>query len=256
MTQFKYLKEVIVIFEKFVDEFGGEVIGCTHEEVDLLESMFSPFYHLPNAYKEFLIYGGKRMGKLYGQIFDFTYGRATSLTESDYKDIITILRTFDANARIPSDLFVLSYHLTSYFDYFLLTEGDNPPVYDWSEEDDRGLEVSQKYCDSFTDYLIEEMRKKARLIMGTLTREKLKAKTPPRGEQFWLPTQTERIEGITRELLRSYFGVSVQDFQNITAFTGLDIDSYLEELSGWKCRKITEDDTEIRFFPDKIWQNN
>ena len=44
----------------------------------------------------------------------------------------------------------------------------------------------------------------------------------------------------------------LKELEEALSLIGLDRDSYLEELSGWKCRKITEDDNEIRFFPQKV----
>ena len=61
MTQFKYLKEIVTVLEKFpLGKFEKEVIPCTLEEVEALESILPHPYHLPAAYKEFLLSGGKK----------------------------------------------------------------------------------------------------------------------------------------------------------------------------------------------------
>jgi len=78
----------------------------------------------------------------------------------------------------------------------------------------------------------------------------LKDKIPPHGYQLWVPKQIEIEQGISRNDLVHYFGFShINYFKQAIAFAGLDRDSYLEELSGWKCRKVSEDDNEVRFFP-------
>ena len=252
MTQFKYLRQVIVILEKFLDEFGGEVIGCTHEEVDLLESMFSPLYHLPNAYKEFLIYGGKEIGKLFEIRPCLSYNRAKFKIEHKYRDVIDMVRIFDKNAQLPPDIFVLSHHLTSYFDYFKLTEGENPPVYFWSEEDDKGMEGVHREWNSFSAFLINEIRISTTLLKGETVEKKLKAQKPPRNRQFWLPTELQIKKGITKPHLLRYLGFyTFDELEEVAATCGLESNQYLEELSGWKCRKVSKDDTEVRFFPPK-----
>ena len=43
--------------------------------------------------------------------------------------------------------------------------------------------------------------------------------------------------------------VEIEVFKKALSLTGLDRDSYLEELSGWKCRKVSENNSEVRFFP-------
>ena len=256
MTQFKYLRQVIVILEKFLDEFGGEVIGCTHEEVDLLESMFSPLYHLPNAYKEFLIYGGKEIGKLFEIRPCLSYNSAKFKIEHKYRDIIDMVRIFDKNAQLPPDIFVLSNHLTSYFDYFRLTEGENPAVYFWSEEDDKGMEGVHREWNSFSVFLINEIRICTTLLKGEILKKKLKAQKPPRNRQFWLPTELQIEKGIIKSRLLDYFGFhNFKQLEEVAATCGLESNQYLEELSGWKCRKVTEDNSEIRFFPPEGWQS-
>ena len=52
-----------------------------------------------------------------------------------------------------------------------------------------------------------------------------------------------------------YFRFDLSVLKEIAAILKLDPDSYLEELSGWKCRKVSEDDTEVRFFPPEGWQS-
>ena len=253
MTQFKYLRQVIVIFEKFLDEFGGEVIGCNHQEVNILESMLPQPYRLPAAYKEFLLYGGKEMAGIFrdGEP-DFSYKRALDYVEAGrgLGHATNLVKKFDPDAELPPDIFVLTTHLGAYFEYFRLTEGDNPPVYAWNDEDEGGTEVIEKIHDCFSDYLRDQIRIKAIHLIPYITDEKLAAKKPPRGQQFWLPTRTEEIKGITYRNLMRYFGFRLFDYlEKASDMCGLDSCSYLEELSGWKCPRVEENEKQTRFFP-------
>jgi hypothetical protein len=248
MEQLKYLKEINVIFEKFLHEFGGEIIPCTQEEIDVFELMLSNSYRLPAAYKEFLLYGGKKMGKLFEGGFSFSYKMAKFQLEHKNQDILKMIQVWNKESQLSPDIFVLTQHLTSYFDYFKLTEGENPPVYSWCDEDEGGLEVAQKEYDSFSDYLREQIRISAiELKKGVIN--KIEAKNPPRGQQFWVPSRQEITQGIDLHNLIRYFGFySLNRLEQATSICGLDSDSYLEELSGWQARQV---DGEMRFFPPK-----
>ncbi|MGF1485813.1 MAG: hypothetical protein ACFBSE_01730 [Prochloraceae cyanobacterium] len=61
MEKFKYLKEIIIILQTFIKEYGGQIVPCNNEEINVLESMLPHPYHLPAAYKEFLLYSGKNI---------------------------------------------------------------------------------------------------------------------------------------------------------------------------------------------------
>ena len=263
MTQFKYLEEVIKIFEKFLFEFSEklphtQVIGCNSSEVKMLEATLPPIYKFPAAYKEFLLYGGKEMAGIFHDMeCYFSYKEVLKNKGDTGRDYATyLIRTWDPDAELPPDMFLLSTHISAYFEYFRLTEGDNPPVYAWNEEDEGGTEVIEKMHDCFSDYLRDLIRTEAILLIPYITDEKLAAKKPPRGQQFWLPTRTEEIKGITYRNLMRYFGFRLfDDLEKASDMCGLDSCSYLEELSGWKCRKVTEDDSEIRFFPPEGWKS-
>ena len=246
MVQFKCLQEIILILEKFLAEFEGKVIPCTQEEVDRLESMLPCQYHLPAAYKEFLLYGGKQIGNLFGYI-DSSYRSAKVLLEYDRQYVIHLLKTEDPNARLPKNIFVICEHLNCHFSYLVLTEGEDPPVYLW-EKGKGGLEASQKKYDSFSDYLREKISLATSWLNYRLKIER--AKKPPRGYQFWTPRRTDLTEGLITENLMNRLGFYLpKKLEEAAALIGLDRDSYLEELSGWKCRKVSEDDNEVRFFP-------
>lgn len=159
MLELKYLKQIIAEFDKLLQEFGGEVTGCTQEEVDEIELMLSFPYHLPGAYKEFLLYGGKKMAGMFKGGFSFSYNQAKFLIKNRDEEILYLLQCEDSEAKLPPDIYVLVEHLGAYFEYFRLIEGDDPPVYSWNEEDRGGLEVSKKVYDSFSNYLKDQIQR-------------------------------------------------------------------------------------------------
>ncbi len=250
MEKFKYIQEVIVEFEILLAEFGGEVIPCTEKEVKYIESMLTRPYHLPGAYKEFLLYGGKKIARIFDSQFFFSYDLALLMLKDEYRDIIEMLRSQDPNAKLYPDIFILSQHEGYHFTYFRLTEGDDPPVYFW-EEGEGGLEASWQGFDSFSDFLRNEIRVYRIENRPRVTDEILAAKKQPRGRQLWNPTRQEQAEGIEIDDLMFYLGIGTFDrLEKAATLSGLNSEQYLEELSGWQSRTVIEEgESEIRFFP-------
>ena len=238
MEKFAYLQEVIVAVEKLLAKSGGEVTPCTQQEVDAVESMLTSPYRLPFAYKEFLLYGGKKIGHWFGHI-DSYYRSAKVLLEYNYRYILNLLQADIPQADIPPELFVIEEDYLGHFTYLLLSEGENPPIYWWWKKDKGGLEVSRKINKSFTEYLLDK------IVIATegrkqLMRNKIMAGKPPRKKQFWLPDLRSRANGMLRRSVMDQMGFDcnrISDLEQAATLLGLNVDSYLEELSGWKCEK-------------------
>ena len=136
----------------------------------------------------------------------------------------------------------------------MLSEGDNPPVYAWSEEDEdedeeegKGLEVAYKRNNSIGEFLIDLIGASATYSLSSLVSKKLKQNQPPRGKQFWVPRQVQSTDGISTKTLVDYLGfIYYHTLKEAASLCGVEPTSYLEELSGWKAYKIGD---EIRFFP-------
>ena len=129
--KFQYINEIIPLLEIFVQKYGGKVIPCTIEEVNQLESILPNSYRLPGAFKEFLLYGGKELGKLFEGEHSPSYYQSSGRAKSSRAIVASLiygsgLRT----AKIPEDVFVVSSHITSYVSGGVLTGGinffDNP----------------------------------------------------------------------------------------------------------------------------------
>ena len=246
MKHFKYIEREINIFEQFLDRFEGEVIPCKNEEIEILESLIPNPYSLPEAYKEFLLYGGKKMAGLFDK-YEAGYEAVKKIQQTCNQEIIRMVKTYDSEKKeLPIDLFVIEEisHCDN-FTYLLLGEGDNPPVYFW-EEDEGGLEVSRKLADSFSNYLLREIQTKAKLLSHSFVNSQIKVGKPPRGQQFWVPSATEYSQGVVKGKLMDRLGFYGRNMYQATKIIEIDSNSYLEELSGWKAHKVGD---EIRFFP-------
>jgi len=138
----------------------AELIPATPEEIVALEAFLSAPYRLPGAYRELLQVGGRKLAKVYSGV-DFSYRMAWVLLSNGYRDILRMLRPYNRDAVMPPELFVVNEHLGSNFTYVKLDEGDDPPVY-WWEEGEGGLETSMKEHDSFSQFVLEQVRKSIR----------------------------------------------------------------------------------------------
>ena len=246
MRLFKYIEREINVFEQFLDRFGGEVIPCKNEEIEILESLIPKPYFLPEAYKEFLLYGGKKMAGLFDK-YEAGYEAVKKIQLTRNQEIIRMVKAYDPEKKeLPVDLFVIEeINHCNNFTYLLLKEGNNPPVYFW-EEDEGGLEVSIKLADSFSNYLLREIQAKATSLAHRLTGNQTEAGKAPRGKQFWIPEAEEYSQGVEESKLMDRLGFYGRDMHQALTITRLDYYSYLEELSGWKARQVGD---EVRFFP-------
>ena len=245
--KFQYIKETTKLLENFLDKYGGKIISCTKEEVDKLESMLPDSYQLPAAYKEFLLYGGKKIGQFYERENSFNYKRALSYVQNERRAAISLLKQYEDNPHLSDDTYILTIYMTSFFNFFKLTEGENPPVYEWLEEDEIGTEAIVKAYDSFTDFIRDEIRIRHLLLRPSVRRDEISLNKLPRGQQYWIAGKNEETEGIVIKNLADYFGVApLWKLEKITEILNISPIEYLEELSGWKAIKVGD---EVRFFP-------
>ena len=246
MKHFKYIKNEIAVFEQMKIAFGGQVIPCTEAEVNELESMLPDSYHLPIAYKEFLLYGGKEMGDIFN-VVDFSYGMARILLKNQYQSIYKMVKWEEEPGwKLPENIFAMNNHLSANFHYFWLTDGENPPIYWWEEDEGSLKEASRKEADSFSEFLMGVIKDTAGSSAHDFVIRQIEAGKPPRGKQFWIPEAEEYTQGASKGKLMERLGFYGENMVQVKAICGVETYPYLEELSGWKARQVGD---EIRFFP-------
>ena len=128
---------------------------CTEEEVTELEQSLS--IKLLQAYREFLLWMGHGGGS-------FTVG-----TECLYEDLPQIqhwaeelLEEDQFPLKLPEDAFVYYMHQGYAFNFFCLSEGNDPPVYTYLE--DSGQTSFVKASPHFSDSLLTWIEQSAKII--------------------------------------------------------------------------------------------
>ena len=132
-----------------------EMQGCTSEEIDRLEKLAG--IRLPKAYREFLLAIGRRAGKLF-QGTDILFPALDGVRDA----AIHLLHENGETFRLPSDAFVFSMHQGYEFDYFIASQGDDPPVYQYVE----GSGSPALIWPSFSEFLRESIALHAQAASG------------------------------------------------------------------------------------------
>lgn len=149
-TRFQEL-ECLFLEDKLA--YSTKLIPCTEEEINVIESRLQ--LSLPDAYKEFLLWGGCwARGFMEGSYFFF----------EDLLDLqeaaIELLKENQFPESLPSDAFVFFIHQGYYFTFFKTSEGHNPPVYSYL--DGQTLPTFKKEYSSYSDFLIEQLELSAK----------------------------------------------------------------------------------------------
>lgn len=129
----------------------NEIKGASLEEVQALSRHAG--ISLPSAYTAFLLAVGNGAGK-------FLQGSDVFLSaiRDLKKEAVNLLRENDEEFILPPDAFVFLMHQGYEFDYFIASEGDDPPVYQYVE----GNGPPVKVWNSFSDFLRESIDSHAR----------------------------------------------------------------------------------------------
>jgi hypothetical protein len=130
-----------------------QIKGCSEEEIIQLEGLVGD--RLPDKYRNFLLASGHQAGKLF---------QGTSIFFHDLKDLKreaeNLLLENNESYTLPENSFVFSMHQGYEFKFFLLSDGDDPPIYQYVEGSGKP-EVSWQ---SFRSFLIEEIEATAKAI--------------------------------------------------------------------------------------------
>ena len=146
-----YMERVINEIKKLGTPNPRKFVPCTEEEIVQLEKV--THFTLPQAYREWLRTMGKHADTfLRGS--DWLYPELVSLQEVAPK----ILVRDHFPLALPEDAFVFFMHQGYQFQFFRTSEGDDPPVYRYVEEDDREETAFPFVAPHFTDLLIDILR--------------------------------------------------------------------------------------------------
>lgn len=121
---------------------------ANQEEVDSLELKIGS--SLPEAYKEFLLWGGKDPGEIWS-------GSVCRITEvADIQDAATeLLNENNFSLSLPGNAFVFWMHQGYQFMFFEVSDKQNPPIYFYSEAQEE--KHFQRLCENFSQCLIQEL---------------------------------------------------------------------------------------------------
>ena len=138
--------EYLFLGDKLVH--STKLIPCTEEEIYVIESSLQ--LSLPDAYKEFLLWGGNWVrGFMEGSSCFFK-----SLLNIQ-EIAIELLEENQFPESLPSDAFVFFMHQGYYFMFFKTSKGNNPPVYSYL--DGQALLTFKNEYPSYSYFLEDEL---------------------------------------------------------------------------------------------------
>lgn len=120
--------------------------GCSEREIQALAQAAG--HTLPAAYKAFLDTMGNGAGDFLAS-YDIFAKQLPGLRES----AIRLLEQAPASYTLPEDAFVFAMHQGYEFNFFLCSEGDDPPVYQFVEGSDEPVPVWQ----SFSAFMLDQI---------------------------------------------------------------------------------------------------
>jgi SMI1-KNR4 cell-wall len=140
--------------------FPDELLGCTQDELIELEAQLGVL--LPKAYQEFLLLMGHGAGK-------FLRG-----SDCFFKDLpvlknwaIALLEENNFSESLPEDAFVFLMHQGYQFSFFMLSEGEDPPTYSYSEETNETSFI--KSHERYSDFLMIEVEIHAKYLLSGIS---------------------------------------------------------------------------------------
>jgi len=125
-----------------------ELVGCTASEISKLQQELG--ISLPKAYQEFLL----EMGHGAGQ---FLRGTDCFFKHLPYlrEWAIDLLEENKFPQPLPNDAFVFFMHQGYQFSFFLVSEGDDPPIYSYCEGENQIQFTKTK--EKFSDFMKQEV---------------------------------------------------------------------------------------------------
>jgi hypothetical protein len=128
MSEHDYVKQLLEIKELMIREKivgSEEFVGCTDDEIADIERFAGG--KLPASFRAFLQVMGKE-----GNWYTATVQYVWTQLKTNRKWADEIIKENESDYQVPPNAFVFSC-LNGYFSFFMLNEGDDPPVYYFGE---------------------------------------------------------------------------------------------------------------------------
>lgn len=189
-------RELEYLFLGDKSAYNTKLIPCTKEEIYGLESRLQLF--LPDAYKEFLLWGGKwARGFLEGSSCG-SYCFFEDLL--DIQEIaVELLEDNQFAESLPPDAFVFFMHQGYFFRFFKTSEGNNPPIYSYL--DGQALLTFKNEYPSYSNFLENELELSAKFMVSN-TEEKI---CRALSELSWDEFIGLYYESLGDEFIKSYY---------------------------------------------------
>jgi hypothetical protein len=137
-----YIKEAKKLVKELNFISPEDIKPCTEQDIMDLEKNLG--FKLPEAYKEFLLWAGHKLGKMFKE--DLIY----------YNDVIQNNKALkfeipNEGFVLPEDIFIIATDYSwLYIIFSFLKDGDNPPIYIYDTNGD----TIKKIYESFSDYIV------------------------------------------------------------------------------------------------------
>lgn len=136
-----YLEEAKQLVKELNFISSEDIKPCTEKEILELENALG--FKIPEAYKEFLLWAGHKLGNIFKE--DLIYCKYTILNNKELKFEIP-----NEGYVLPEDIFIIATDYSwLYIIFSFLKDGDNPPVYIYDTNDD----TIKKNYEKFSDYV-------------------------------------------------------------------------------------------------------
>jgi len=122
------------------------IAPCTPEDISAIESKY--FVKLPRTYKDFLLAVGRSSNKIFSDVI---------LMYPAICDVDDVIKSTLGDFQPPSSAFIFVLHNDTVL-YFTTSEGDDPPIYRFTQGDEAAEEVFPSFSSWLSDYILGEIQ--------------------------------------------------------------------------------------------------
>lgn len=150
-----YLDSLKIRLAEISSISSDQISPCTEEEVSSLELQLG--VSLPSAYREFLLWMGHGAGQLM-QGSDCFFAQLLTIQEWAKE----LLQENSFPEKLPDDAFVFFMHQGYQFSFLRTTEGDDPPIYYFLEDEEQTSFI--KIHEHYHEFLATEIEMYAKFV--------------------------------------------------------------------------------------------